>query len=163
MNRNRSFDYLLLLLVRDGDKISILIFISEKQLLVWIKGSSEHTLHHQDQLVIPEFQGQRNSSCIILRTWDRRCGWGSFGCPGPRWPWWSACPSSRAYWNSPPFVKEITNCLCNTLNIIKLSQSIFSKLNEIVYIMDGGEQNNGMLATDKKCNWHKLTSSRDYD
>ena len=44
----------------------------------------------------------------------------------------------------------------------QLSQSIFTKLNEIVYIMDGG-QNNGMLATDKKCNWHKLTSSRDRD
>ena len=55
------------LLVRDGDKIFVLVFVSEHQLLIWVKGASKDTLHHQHQLVISEYKFSKGLTALILR------------------------------------------------------------------------------------------------
>ena len=58
---------LMCLLVRYGDKIFILVFVSEQQLLIWVKCSSKDSLHHQHQLVISEHEFSKRLTALILR------------------------------------------------------------------------------------------------
>ena len=57
----------LCLLVRNGDKIFILVFVSEQQLLIWVKCASKDALHHQHQLVVSEDKFRKRSTVFILR------------------------------------------------------------------------------------------------
>jgi len=55
------------LLVRDGDKIFVLVFVSQHQLLIGVKCASKDTLHHQHQLVISEYKLSKGLTALILR------------------------------------------------------------------------------------------------